>query len=350
MKKIFKGMIIPALLLLFLVGCTNLAASEAPIGIEPPVTEQFEVLRQAVDDYLSSNPPASISAKEIYHNSFLFQNKDYLLIDIRASEDFLKGNIRGSISIPYTQTASLKKIQNLPKDKTLVIIDYNGHLSAQTAATLNMLGFNAVPLQYGIQSWTNDLAATDYDPIPEKARNYPLVNTNESSKNNTVPSLPELKMPTKTNSELIQILTATYLDRNYKGFITAEDLLADLESQSNDTNFLLDIREPEHFAQGHIQNSINISLSQLAKEESLRLLPQDKKIILIGYDGMDASFGVRALVTMGYNAVALKYGMSYWNEDTEITGAQPIQNFIQDYYELTPLNYLPPSTGPAGCG
>jgi hypothetical protein len=81
----------------------------------------------------------------------------------------------------------------------------------------------------------------------------------------------------------------------------------------------------------------------------LKRLPLDKKIILIGYDGMDGSQGARVLVTMGYNAVALKYGISYWSSEEDRTGIAPIKSLVQDYYELTPLNYARPSAGPAGC-
>lgn len=350
MRKIFKAIIFPSLLLLLLVGCTRLEAQETSGGASTPAVDQFETVRQSVDGYLASNASFFISAEQLYNETFVNRNKDYLLVDIRASEDFLKKNIPSSISIPYSQTASPKKLKNLPKDKTLVVIDYNGHLSAQTAATWNMLGFKAVPLQYGIQSWTNDLTATDYDPFPDKALQYPLVNTGKTQENILMYSLPEIKMPPKTSEELIQIFIATYLDRNYRGFITAEDLLADIENQPNDNNFLLDIRSPKHFALGHIPNSVNISLTELAKTENLIQLPQDKRIVIVGYDGMDASQGVRALVTMGYNAVALKYGMSYWNDETEITGAPAFTNSIREHYELVPLNYIQPTSGPAGCG
>ncbi|MFA5537348.1 MAG: rhodanese-like domain-containing protein, partial [Bacillota bacterium] len=93
-----------------------------------------------------------------------------------------------------------------------------------------------------------------------------------------------------------------------------------------------------------------ISLNDLAKTDILKLLPKSKKLIIVGYDGMDASFGVRALVTMGYNAVALKYGLSFWNDEL-VPSTSPLHpELIPEYFELTPLNYLPPSTGPAGCG
>ena len=349
-KTILKMVLIPSLLLLFLFGFTMLEAFGTSEEATQPVTDQFEIVRKTIDNYLTAITPQVITAEKLYQEAFENQNKDFLLVDVRASGDFLNGNIRGSISIPYGDTANPKKLKNLPADKTLIVIDYNGHWAAQTAAGWNMLGFNAIPLQYGIQSWTNDLAAADYDSLPEGALQCPLVSESEGKEGILANNLPELKIPAKTDHELIQLLTATYLDRNYRGYIDAQDVCADLRGASPEDSFIIDTRTPEHYALGHIRDSVNIGLNELAKTDVLKLLPRNKKLIIVGYDGMDASFGVRALVTMGYNAVALKYGLSFWNDELVPSNTLPIPEQIPEYFELTPLNYLPPSTGPAGCG
>ena len=183
-----------------------------------------------------------------------------------------------------------------------------------------------------------------FDVFPVEALNNPLVVTDSPLGQYT---LPELVMPEGTINDIITRLSAIYLDRNYKGIITAEEVLANL---NQDGNYLVDIRSLGHYQQGHIEGSVSIPLAQLATVEMLKFLPLDKKIVLIGYDGMDASQGVRALVTMGYDAVALKYGMSYWYEDEEVTGANPVRSHVQEYYELMPLNYLQPAAGAASCG
>ncbi len=329
-----------------LVGCSQPAAISNPSQL--PQADQFEVVRKAADEYLSGDKIISMLPEQLYKEYVQEKNAKYLLIDIRASKDFINSNIRGSINIPYAQTVSLKKLENLPKDKTIVVIDYNGHWAAQTAATWNMLGLNAVPLKYGIQSWSKEEGPAGYESFPEKPLDNPLVTT-EKALNEYI--LPELKMSQAQSEELIRILSGTYLDRNYKGFITAEDLMTIIpESQAAGDHYLVDVRSPEHYKLGHIEGSVNIPLANLSKVEMLKRLPQDKKIVLIGYDGMDGSQGARILVTLGYNAVSLKYGLSYWNGNQQLTGTDPIHSLLQDYYLLTPLNYAKPSGGPAGCG
>lgn len=351
MKKKYCLQLMTLLLsLILMVGCTQAVPIANPVENPAELTadDQFEVIRQAADTYLAAGKVVAISPEKLYQEYVQGRNPEYYLVDIRASADFVASNIRGSVNIPYAQTVSLKKLENLPADKTLVVIDYNGHWAAQTAATWNMLGFKAVPLQYGIQSWTKEQASTGYEAFPEKPLGKPLVT---EVKELGEYALPELKMPEGKVQELVRLLSGTYLDRNYKGFILAEDLLAVMaDGTSKEENYLVDIRRSEHYKLGHLADSVNIPLAELAKAEMLKRLSLDKKIVLIGYDGMDASQGSRILVTMGYNAVALKYGMSYWSGDEAVTGAEPIQSLVQEVYELAPLNYVTPSAGPAGCG
>lgn len=346
-KKSLSLIIVLALIVSLAVGCTQPSQVISP-QIDPeekPTADQFEFVRQATEDYLAGNQITSMTPEQLYQEYIQEKNGKYLLVDVRAQEDFTANNIRGSINIPYSQTVNIKKLANLRQDKTLVVIDYNGHWAAQTATTWNMLGLKAVPLLYGMQSWTTNQESLGYDPFPEEALSNPLVI--EDSPLGQY-NLPELKIPEGTVQEIIRRLSATYLDRNYKGFVTADEVLESLKDGTN--HYLVDVRESKHYDKGQIEGSVNIPLNQLAKTEMLKYLPLDKKIILIGYDGMDASQGVRALVTLGYDAVALKYGMSYWHGDEEVTGASPVRNLVQDYYELIPLNYVQPAAGAASCG
>lgn len=73
--------------------------------------------------------------------------------------------------------------------------------------------------------------------------------------------------------------------------------------------FMVDIRKPEVFKEGHIKGAINIFWMDLLKEENLKKLPKDEKILLICYVGHTASQMVTALKLLGYDAGALKFGM-----------------------------------------
>lgn len=349
-NRYFKLLLGSLLSVFLLVGCTQPSTINNSVGNPEslPPADQFEVVRKAADEYLSSGKVVSMSPDQLYEEYVEGKHAKYFLVDIRANEDFITSNIRGSVNIPYSQTMNLKKLVNLPMEKTIVVIDYNGHWAAQTAASWNMLGFDAVPLMYGIQSWTKEELPAGYEAFPSVALDYPLVQTEKSLGEY---QLPELKMPEGKAEELVRVLSGSYLDRNYKGYISSEDLMEVIGDKSKvSENYLVDIRQPEHYKAGHIEGSVNIPLAELAKVELLKKIPQEQKIILIGYDGMDGSQGARVLTTLGYNAVSLKYGLSYWNGDKTMTGIESIHSLVQDYFELTPLNYAKPSSAAAGCG
>ncbi|HHY25840.1 MAG TPA: rhodanese-like domain-containing protein [Desulfitobacterium dehalogenans] len=346
----FRTLLGISLLAFALAGCshTSPAAVVEPSSSEAPLVEQFESVRQVVEDFLSSDKVVSMTPEELYQ-IVQERNDHYYLVDIRANQDFINSNIQGSVSIPYAQTSDPEKLEALPKDKTLVVIDYNGHQAAQTAATWNQLGYQAVPLLYGVQSWTQEASSTGYEAFPVQPLNNALiteVNPITLSEN----TFPEIKYPEGRTQDYIAQTTRTYLDRNYKGVITAEELYGELQQGSTDHYFLVDIRDLKYYQQGHIEGAVNIPLDQLADLDKVKSYSPDKRIVLIGYDGMDASQGARSLVTLGYDCVALKYGMSYWSAEEEATGVAPVHSLVKEYYQLTPLNYLPPSTGAAGCG
>ena len=101
---------------------------------------------------------------------------------------------------------------------------------------------------------------------------------------------------------LLKYVKDTKDDWNY---ITPENL----EKKGTSDFFLLDIRKPDVYKEGHIKGSTNIFWLELLEEENLKKLPKDKKIVIICYVGHTASQMLVALRLLGYDVVALKYGM-----------------------------------------
>jgi len=73
--------------------------------------------------------------------------------------------------------------------------------------------------------------------------------------------------------------------------------------------FLLDVRKPDAFKEGHIKGAKNIFWMDLLKPENLAKLPKNKRIIVICYVGHTASQIMVALRLLGYKASTLKFGM-----------------------------------------
>ncbi len=74
--------------------------------------------------------------------------------------------------------------------------------------------------------------------------------------------------------------------------------------------FLLDVRQPEEFRDGHIPGAKLIPLGELAGR--MGELPRDREIICVCRSGSRSHSATRHLTSAGYNAVNLTGGMNAW--------------------------------------
>jgi len=84
-------------------------------------------------------------------------------------------------------------------------------------------------------------------------------------------------------------------------------LPAELSKKGPEKFFILDVRRPEDFKKGHIKGAVNIFWLDIMKK--LDKLPKGQKIVVVCYVGHTASQVMLMLRLLGYDAVALKFGM-----------------------------------------
>ena len=82
--------------------------------------------------------------------------------------------------------------------------------------------------------------------------------------------------------------------------------VADWSELSRTDALLLDVREPEEFAGGHIPNAINLPLSQLRSRHAE--LPKDRDIWICCGVGQRAYYATRFLAQRGYRSRNLSGG------------------------------------------
>jgi len=312
------------------------------------VYSEFELIREKTEDFLKQNKPISISAQELYEKAILGNDPNYYLVDIRGGSHFAAAYIPGSVNIPYEDTWKQLKLELLPKDKKIVLICYSGHTSSQTATFWGMLGFDAVALENGMAGWSTYESIIGSTPLACEPFDYPLVSENniEIMEN----SLPAIKEGITDATNLLIKVSEIYIKGSYAPVILASEVEEVLESAEVNNYFLVDVRANQHYHNGHIAGSINIPFQQLVQKENLKKLPNDRKIILIGYDGHDASQAVRLLVQLGYSATALKDGIRVWNGNAEVTGIQGINCGNVKNLPTEQLNYQPKTdSAPATC-
>lgn len=75
--------------------------------------------------------------------------------------------------------------------------------------------------------------------------------------------------------------------------------------------YLLDVRQPDEYRQGHISGAALIPLGELPRRTSE--LPRDREIICVCHSGNRSSAATRHLISAGFQAINLSGGMINWS-------------------------------------
>lgn len=118
------------------------------------------------------------------------------------------------------------------------------------------------------------------------------------------------------NPDLLERINQFIADTNTNwNYITSPELYQKLKTNEGDKLFLLDIRKSEDYQNsGHIPGAINIFWQDLYQPQNLRRLPcplhePNRTIVLICYVGHTSSQSLVLLRLLGFNVIALKFGM-----------------------------------------
>lgn len=75
--------------------------------------------------------------------------------------------------------------------------------------------------------------------------------------------------------------------------------------------FILDVRQPEEYREGHIDGARLIPLGSLSAQ--MKDLPRDRPIVCVCHSGNRSSQAARQLAAAGYAVSNLRGGMSAWS-------------------------------------
>ena len=136
---------------------------------------------------------------------------------------------------------------------------------------------------------------------------------------------------TADTTKIIREAADSYLSAGKPPVITPDKLYKYLtdDDPTNDP-YILDIRKPDDYAKGHIPTAVNVPFRQVFKEENIANLPKDRLIVTVCYTGHTASQTAALLNAMGYDALALKFGICSWTTNKDLTA----HCFVQDKHAM----------------
>ena len=122
---------------------------------EPPAALALTVAGAAEAAF--ANGTRFIQADALYENLHDGDlDNDPTIISLRSAEDYAKGHIGGAVWMDVKSLFTTAGLTTLPADKQIVVVCYTGQSASQATSALNMLGYDAAALQFGMSSWTTD--------------------------------------------------------------------------------------------------------------------------------------------------------------------------------------------------
>lgn len=85
----------------------------------------------------------------------LINKQNALVVDVRAQKDFKRVRIANSVNIPANEIQN--RLGELSKDRTIIVVDNSGNMSAAASKLLRGVGFTKVyVLDSGLVGWMRD--------------------------------------------------------------------------------------------------------------------------------------------------------------------------------------------------
>jgi rhodanese-related sulfurtransferase len=142
----------------------------------------YGLIAKYADEFLSGIAHRTIYAETLVDGiddpNIADELSDFFILDIRRPADFCAGHINGAVNIPFELVAKPENLIRLPHDKPILVVCYTGHTASQINSILNMLGYNAWTLRFGMTSWKSVSPTKIWSPNQAAQNiyggNYPL--------------------------------------------------------------------------------------------------------------------------------------------------------------------------------
>jgi rhodanese-related sulfurtransferase len=291
----------------FVMGCSD---DDNPV--EPKKTDEFALVEAVGNTYFTNyvttsgvgvNVPIATLFTTLQDGD---TSNDPMIIDYRSATDFASGHIRGAVNIALSSLVDKLNDGTIPKTKKIVNVCYTGQTSSYATSFMNLLGYDAQSLSFGMcgVSTTAGINGTDKWTTQIAADEFATQLTATVSTPSTVVPFPVLSTGKTTADE---IMKARFPLGVSSWSISAADVFA------NPGNYFIINYWPnaEYLSPGHIPGAYCYEPKlSLGKDQLLKYLPTDKTIVVYCYTGQTSAQIVAYLQMLGYTAKSLSFGMN----------------------------------------
>jgi rhodanese-related sulfurtransferase len=226
----------------------------APTPVPPTPTKAALDVKAVVDRFLSGIPDKYYTVGTVEALKDMLAAGNVVLVDVREPNEYAEGHIPGAVNIPIR------------------------HRAGMATAALQLLGYtNVRNFTPAIVGWKDAGEPLSTEPVEARSVGQPQVD-------------PELLA-------VVDRFLSGIPDKYYT--VGTVEALKDMLAAGNVV--LVDVREPNEYAEGHIPGAVNIPIRTLAK--NLDKLPKDKPVVVYCRTGHRAGMATAALQLLGYTNV-----------------------------------------------
>ncbi len=230
-------------------------------------------------------PVDAAKAKELLTGN----ESKYLVIDMRAPEDYAKGHIKGAVNLTIVQLA--ENLDKLPTDKTLLLYCYSGQNTGTAMVPLKAYGYKALSISKGFPmvqkaGFAIDTAATAFTPAAAKKAADPK----------EAAALAGIKDNYMAIAKQMAAKTLVIGGADVKKLVDS----------AADKYVFVDLRSAEDFDKGHVKGAISAPLAAL--QDKAKTFPKDKTVVLYCYSGQTAAMATAPLKAEGLKLISISTG------------------------------------------
>ena len=319
-KLYYLMLVIP--LFFFYTGCSD-TTTDPPVAVN-----EAEVMVE----YLEANGnPVTTFAKMITANvvnANILSNADQYIIDIRDSETYAAGHIKGAVNVASSEVLAHYEANNLKDKATVVIVCFSGQTASWVNSLLNIMGYtNSSALKWGMCSWNSATADSWKEPNLNNSRAAQFVQTATAK-----PEAGDLPTLSTGKTEATDILRARVEAVFTEGFgaakISSDEVYSALSSY-HIANYWV---ESDYSGPcGHIDGAMQYSPKEaFTSGADLKTLPTDKKVAVYCYTGQTSAHIAAYLRVLGYDAKTILYGVNGMSYD-KVPAAKFEPHYTYDY-------------------
>jgi rhodanese-related sulfurtransferase len=274
---------------------------------------EFELVTAAGDDYYttyktSGGLDVNTTIDAIFTNlTDGDTSNDPFIIDYRSADDFATGRLKDAVNMSIADLIDRVEDGTVPADKVILNVCYSGQNASVATAVLNMLGYEAQNLKFGMCSVVADDAeinkTTKWSGQIEQDE-YTL-DKNAVAAPTTSYDFPEWETGHDNADDVIKARFAEILDPSWG--VAFADVITNPEDY-----FIVNYWGADDYNNiGHIEGAYQFTPKMsLKSDEMLENLPTDKKIVIYCWTGQTSAQVISYLRILGYEAYSLLYGVN----------------------------------------